>query len=51
MRNIIFWSTLGAAAIAAYLMYRRGESVTTIARDTTQHPVGSFVREARNAAS
>ncbi len=51
MRNVIFWSIVGAGAIAAYLMYRRGVSVPTIARETIEHPVGSFVREAQNAAA
>lgn len=51
MKNVIFWTTIAAGAIAAYLMYRRGESFTTIARESIQHPVGSLVREAQAAAS
>lgn len=51
LRNAIFWGTVAAGAVAAYLMVRRGESLGTIARETLQHPVGSLVREAQNAAS
>lgn len=51
MKNAIFWGTVAAGAIAAYLMYRRGESFTTIARESVQHPVGSLVREAQNATA
>lgn len=51
MRKIIFWTTITAGAVAAYLMYRRGASVSTIARESIENPVGSFVREARAAAS
>jgi hypothetical protein len=51
MRNFIIWGTIAACAVAAYLMYRRGASLTTIARDSIQHPVGSLVREAQTAAN
>lgn len=51
MRKAIFWTTVAAGAMAAYLMYRRGESVTTIARDSIRHPVGSLVREAQNVTA
>lgn len=50
MRNVIIWATVAAGAIAAYLMYRRGESFGKIASDSVQHPVSSLVREAQNAA-
>lgn len=51
IRRILFWSTVAAGAVAAFLMYRRGASLTTIARESIQHPVGSFVRETKAAAS
>lgn len=51
MKNVFFWATVAAGALAAYLMLRRGESVGTIARESVQHPVESLVREAQNAAS
>lgn len=49
MRNFIFWTTVAAGAVAAYLMYRRGENITDIARDSMQHPVKSLLRETKNA--
>jgi hypothetical protein len=49
IRRIIFWSTIAAGAVAAWLMYRRGESLPTIAKESIQNPVGSFVREAQEA--
>jgi hypothetical protein len=51
MKNVIFWGTVAAGAIAAYLMLRRGESPATVARETILHPIGSFVNEAQSAAS
>ena len=50
-----FSTTPSAAAIvvasafaAAYLMYRRGESIMSIARKTATNPVGSLVSEVKN---
>ena len=51
MRNFIFWTTVAAGAVAAYLMFRRGEDFTTIARESVQHPLKSLVREAQNATT
>lgn len=51
MKNFIFWTTVAAGALAAYLMYRRGENITTIARESMQHPVKSLIRETRYTAS
>ena len=48
MRRFIFWATIASGVIAAYLMYRRGESIGTIARETVQHPVGSLIQETQN---
>lgn len=50
-KNVWFWATVAAGAVAAYLMYRRGASLGTIARESVQHPIGSLVREAENAAA
>jgi len=33
------------------MMYRRGEDLTTIARESIQHPVKSLIRETRHTAS
>lgn len=51
MRNMIFWATVAAGTIAAYLMIRRGEDLNTIAHESVEHPVGSLIREAKIAAS
>ncbi|HEV2280198.1 MAG TPA: hypothetical protein VGS02_18610 [Acidobacteriaceae bacterium] len=51
MRKFLFWATVAAGAVAAYMMYRRGEDITTIARESIQHPVKSLVRETRYTAS
>ncbi|HEX3662917.1 MAG TPA: hypothetical protein VHU89_15890 [Acidobacteriaceae bacterium] len=51
MRNFIFWATVASGAIAAYLMFRRGEDLSTIAHESIEHPVGSLIREAQEAAS
>ena len=45
MRKVIFWGSLAAGFAAAYLMYRRGESLGTIAERATMNPVGSLVEE------
>jgi hypothetical protein len=45
MKRALFWGTIVAGAVAAYLMYRRGESMGTIAVRTVTNPVGSLVSE------
>jgi len=45
MKRVLFWGTIVAGAVAAYLMYRRGESVGIIAVRTVTNPVGSLVSE------
>ena len=47
--KLITWGTFVAGAVAAYLMYKRGESVPTIAKKTVLNPVGSLVTELRGA--
>lgn len=51
MRKFLFWAGVAAGAVAAYMMYRRGEDLTTIARESIQHPVKSLIRETRYTAS
>jgi hypothetical protein len=51
MRKFMFWATVAAGAVAAYMMYRRGEDITTIARESMQHPVKSLLRETKNATA
>ena len=49
MKRLVFWGTIAAGATAAYLMYRRGESATTIAKRIFSNPIGSFTAEVRQA--
>lgn len=49
MRRFFFWATLTSGAVAAYLMYRRGQSFSDIAEKTVLNPVGSLVHELRNS--
>jgi hypothetical protein len=51
IKRVFFWGTLIAGVAAAYLMYRRGESLGTIAARTVTNPVGSLVTEWKTAAS
>ena len=50
MKRALFWGTIIAGAVAAYLMYRRGESMGAIAVRTVTNPVGSLVTELEAAA-
>ena len=45
MRKAIFYATVISGFIAAYLMYRRGESLGAIAKQAIINPVGSLVSE------
>jgi hypothetical protein len=45
---IIVCATVISGFVAAYLMYRRGESMMAIARKTVTNPVGSLVSEVKN---
>jgi hypothetical protein len=49
MRRFIFLATVVSGFVAAYLMYRRGESLVSIARRTVTNPVGSLVSEVKKA--
>ena len=46
--RIIVYATVISGFVAAYLMYRRGESMMAIARKTVTNPVGSLVSEVKN---
>ncbi len=50
MKRLLFWGTIVAGATAAYLMYRRGESVGTIAARTLTNPLESLVTEFNTAS-
>jgi hypothetical protein len=43
--------TFTAGAVAAYLMYRRGESPLSIAKNTVLNPIGSLASEIQNTTS
>jgi hypothetical protein len=49
MKKAIYWGTIVAGAAAAYMMYKRGESFGTIAKNTILNPVGSFATEVHAA--
>jgi hypothetical protein len=49
MRKFITVASIVAGAVAAYMMYKRGTPVTTIAKKTILNPVGSLVGELKNA--
>jgi hypothetical protein len=46
--KLIIYATVFSGFVAAYLMYRRGESLVAIARQTVTNPVGSLVSEVKN---
>jgi hypothetical protein len=50
MKRALFWGTILAGAVAAYLMYRRGEPIGTIAVKAVTNPVGSLVSELEASA-
>ena len=49
MRRIFFWGTILSGAVAAYLMYRRGEPAGQIAKKTLAHPLRSLASEIKQA--
>jgi hypothetical protein len=46
--RVLLYPTVVSGVVAAYLMYRRGESMMSIARKTVTNPVGSMVSEVKN---
>jgi formate-dependent nitrite reductase membrane component NrfD len=47
--KVLFYASIASGLVAAYLMYRRGESLGTIARHTITNPVGSMISEVKDA--
>jgi len=45
---MIVFATVVSGLVAAYLMYRRGESFLSIAKQTAANPIGSMVAEVKN---
>jgi hypothetical protein len=50
LQKVILLATVVSGVVAAYLMYRRGESLGSIARRTITNPVGSLVSEVKDSA-
>ena len=48
IKKVIFFATVITGFVAAYMMYRRGESLGTIAKQTLTNPVGALVSEVKN---
>jgi putative effector of murein hydrolase len=48
LSKIVLYATVISGFVAAYLMYRRGESMFSIARKSVTNPVGSLVSEVKN---
>jgi hypothetical protein len=48
MSKLILFATIASGVIAAYLMYRRGESLGTIAKQAVTNPIGSLMTEVKN---
>jgi len=49
LQKLILFATVASGLVAAYLMYRRGESLGSIAKQTLINPVGSLVSEVKNS--
>ena len=49
IQKVILWTTVISGFVAAYLMYRRGESLGAIAKQTITNPIGSFVSEVKHS--
>jgi hypothetical protein len=49
LSKMIVYATVISGLVAAYLMYRRGESLVAIARQTVTNPAGSLISEVQNA--
>ena len=48
LSKVVLYATVISGFVAAYLMYRRGESMVSIARKTVTNAVGSLVSEVKN---
>lgn len=45
--RLILFATIASGVIAAYLMYKRGEPLGAIAKNTIANPIGSLVNEVK----
>jgi hypothetical protein len=51
MRKFIFWATVASGVVAAYLLYKKGVPVGTIAEEVLTHPFGTLMHELGEGAS
>jgi hypothetical protein len=49
VRKLIVWGSVLSGVVAAYLMYKRGAPILSIAKKTVTNPVGALVGELRGA--
>ncbi len=49
MKKAIFWGTLAAGAVAAYLMVKRGAPLTEVVTRTLRNPFGALGSELQSA--
>ncbi len=49
MKRLIFWASVISGVAAAYMMYKRGEPIGTIAKQTLTNPVGTLAHEVKEA--
>ena len=51
MKKAIFWGTLAAGVVAAYLMVKRGAPLSEVVTKTLRNPFGALGTELQNAIS
>lgn len=49
MKRLFVWGTVLSGVAAAYLMYKRGAPLATIAKNAITNPLGTFASELKNA--
>lgn len=49
LEKTLFWATVLSGLAAAYMMYRRGESLGTSLQRATRHPFGELAGEIKTA--
>ena len=45
MRRVLLWATVASGILAAYLMYRRGETLGASVMQASAHPVGELANQ------
>ena len=49
MKRLIFWASVISGVAAAYMMYKRGEPMGSIAKKTVTNPIGTLAHEVKEA--